>query len=97
MGKRLETIRKEKNEFDQLKIKLSDIPYEEFVNKMKKKKEELKQFQSEQAGIHIVKSNLEDKIRVALYFEKSKVELGSLQYLNYKDHKKDLKKPRDFQ
>jgi hypothetical protein len=63
---------------------------------MKKKKENIKAIQSEQAGIHIVKSNIEEKIRVALYCEKSKMELGSLQYLNYKEHKKDLKAPTNL-
>lgn len=76
VAKRLDIVRKDKSDFDQLKNKLTDIPYEEFIDKMKKKKDEIKNMQIEQTGVHTVKANLEDKIRVALYFEKSKVELG---------------------
>lgn len=42
ISKRLEQVKKDKQDFEIVKAKLSDIPYEDFVDKMKKQKKEIK-------------------------------------------------------
>lgn len=95
ISKRLEQVKKDKTDFETVKTKLSEIPYEEFVEKMSRKRKDIKTVQSTQEPIHTVKAHLEDQIKIALYLDKTMVELGSVQTINYKEHKKDLKKPKD--
>jgi len=46
ISKRLEQVKKDKTDFETVKTKLSEIPYEEFVEKMSRKRKDIKTVQS---------------------------------------------------